>query len=1277
MACVANAGDRAVARQAVELPPLRYPPDLPVSAARPELLAAIRDHQVVVIAGETGSGKTTQIPKMCLELGRGRAGMIGHTQPRRIAARSVAARLAEEIGVELGEEVGWQVRFTDHTSAQTLVKVMTDGILLAALQGDRDLRAYDTIIIDEAHERSLTIDFLLGYLKQLLPRRPDLKVIITSATIDPQRFAEHFAAPGRTVPIIEVSGRTYPVEVRYRPLAREVPGRGADAPPVLVGIDQVSGVVDAVEELWTESAGDGGPQDILVFCSGEREIRDAREALEGLGLPGTTVLPLFGRLSVAEQQRIFAPTGGRRIVVATNVAETSLTVPGIRYVVDTGTARISRYSQRTKVQRLPIEPISQASAGQRAGRCGRLADGICIRLYSEEDFLARPEFTEPEILRTNLASVILQMAALRLGEIEKFPFVQAPDSRQIADGRRLLQELQAISPDGRLTQTGRVIARLPVDPRLARMLIAADQEGALREALIIVSALSIQDPRERPQEAQAQADQSHARFKDEQSDFIGYLNLWNYLKDQQKALSHSAFRRMCGREFLHYLRIREWQDLHTQVRDACRQQGLRSHQGHPASPVQIHQSLLPGLLSHVGLRERTTRDYLGARGAHFSIQPGSTLYRKQPDWVMSAELVETTRLWARVNAPTDPAWVEVAAQHLVKRSYSDPRWDRKRGSAVADERVTLYGIPLVAGRRVGYGVIDPEVSRELFLRHGLVEGDWDSPHEFLRQNHRLVEQIAALEDRTRRRDLLVGEDELFAFYDLRVPETVVSGTDFDQWWKFERRRNPQLLTFTEDFLVRDEAGPVDVTEFPTTWRQGEVELPLTYQFSPGSDADGVTAHIRLEQLNQVQPEGFDWLVPGLREDLAVALLRSLPKSLRRNFVPAPDFAKRALAGIEIGPYPFTEALADALHDLTGVDVRATDFDPGAVPPHLRMTFRVEQSVPRRRGKPRAEKVAEGNDLEALKASLAGSVRDVVATAGASIEQTGLTGWTFGDLPEEFEQTMNGRAVQGFPALIDDGSTVSLRVLPSASERDQATALGLRRLLLLNTTVPWKQILGALSNTQRLTLATGPYADLDALLTDVVAAAIDTIVATRMPNGAVRNEAQFEQALLLVRQHIVPTVLEIVALLVPILQASQEVTLLMDRMTAPAVKDIVADVRSERAALIAPGFISRIGLPDLAQVRRYLLAMKERLEKGPADLRRDEDRAATIAQVLAERDLMLSRLPADRRTGADVRAIDTMIREMRVSLFANRLGTAYPVSPQRIYKAMDKVEDTTP
>ncbi|WP_425451542.1 ATP-dependent RNA helicase HrpA [Branchiibius hedensis] len=1274
---MANAGDRAAARAAVELPPLRYPPDLPVSAARPELLTAIRDHQVVVIAGETGSGKTTQIPKMCLELGRGRVGMIGHTQPRRIAARSVAARLAEEIGVELGDEVGWQVRFTDHTSPQTLVKVMTDGILLAALQGDRDLRAYDTIIIDEAHERSLTIDFLLGYLKQLLPRRPDLKVIITSATIDPQRFADHFAAPGRPVPIIEVSGRTYPVEVRYRPLVREVPGRGADAPPVLVGIDQVSGIVEAVEELWTESAGDGGPQDILVFCSGEREIRDAREALEGLRLPDTSVLPLFGRLSVAEQQRIFAPTGGRRIVVATNVAETSLTVPGIRYVVDTGTARISRYSQRTKVQRLPIEPISQASAGQRAGRCGRLADGICIRLYDEEDFLARPEFTEPEILRTNLASVILQMAALRLGDIEKFPFVQAPDSRQIADGRRLLQELEAISTDGRLTKTGRTIARLPVDPRLARMLIAADQQGALREALVIVSALSIQDPRERPQGAQAQADQSHARFKDDQSDFIGYLNLWNYLKDQQKALSHSAFRRMCGREFLHYLRIREWQDLHTQVRDACRQQGLRTHRGHPASPLQIHQSLLPGLLSHVGLRERATREYLGARGARFSIQPGSTLYRKQPDWVMSAELVETTRLWARVNAPTDPAWVEAAAQHLVKRSYSEPRWDRKRGSAVADERVTLYGIPLVAGRRVGYAAIDPVVSRELFLRHGLVEGDWDSPHQFLRDNHRLVEQVAALEDRTRRRDLLVGEDELFAFYDLRVPETVVSGTDFDTWWKFERKRNPDLLTFTEDFLVRDEAGPVDVTDYPTTWRQGELELPLTYQFSPGSDADGVTVHIRLEQLNQVQPEGFDWLVPGLREDLAVALLRSLPKPLRRNFVPAPDFAKRAIARVEPGPYPFAEALADALHDLTGVDVRAADFDLGAVPPHLRMTFRVERSVPRRRGRPRTEKVAEGNDLDALKATLAGSVRAVVAKAGASIEQTGLTGWSFGELPEEFEQTVNGRAVQGFPALVDDGSTVSLRVLPSAGERDHATALGLRRLLLLNTTVPWKQILGALSNTQRLTLATGPYADLDALLTDVVAAAIDTIVATRMPEGTVRDEAQFEQALLLVRQHIVPTVLEIVALLVPILQASGEVTLLLDRMNAPAVQELVADVRADHAALIAPGFISRIGLPDLAQVRRYLLAMKERLEKGPSDLRRDADRAATIAQVLTERDLMVSRLPADRRTGADVRAIDAMIRELRVSLFANRLGTAYPVSPQRIYKAMDKVEAVTP
>ncbi len=892
---------------------LGYPAELPVVARREDLLAAIRDHQVVVVAGETGSGKTTQLPKMCLELGRGRpgeTGQIAHTQPRRIAARSVAERIAEELGVPLGETVGYQVRFTDHSSDRTAVKVMTDGILLNEMQRDRDLRRYDTIIIDEAHERSLNIDFILGYLAALLPRRPDLKVVITSATIDPQRFARHFARGEEPAPVVEVSGRTYPVEVRYRPLVDPDDPETEDR-------DQVTGICDAVTELWTEHAR-GGPEDILVFLSGEREIRDAADALGGLGLPQTEVLPLYARLSAAEQHRVFRRSGMRRIILATNVAETSLTVPGIRYVIDTGTARISRYSQRTKVQRLPIEAISQASADQRSGRCGRLADGVAIRLYAEDDYDARPAFTDPEILRTNLASVILQMTALGLGDVRRFPFLDPPDARQIADGTRLLEELQAFRSEGespdegegrrgrrgrggrRLTGIGRTLARMPVDPRLGRMLLAADELGCTAEVLVIVAGLSIQDPRERPAEAQAQADQAHARFKDRDSDFVSWLNLWRHVKEQQKALSGSAFRRMCKAEYLHYLRIREWQDLHTQLRQVARSQGLDPTRrtapvDGPVDTERLHRALLTGLLSHVGLRDELRRDYLGARGAHFHLQPGSALFRRQPDFVMSAELVETTRLWARTNAAIDPVWAEEAGAHVVKRSWSEPRWSRDQGAALATERVTLYGVPLVADRTVQYGRIDAEESRELFIRRALVEGEWETTHSFFRANAEMLRRLTALEERARRRDLVVDDDVLHDFYDERVPADVTSARHFDSWWKEESRRQPRLLHFTEDLVRRGEAGAVSGDDFPGRWRHGDLDLRLTYEFDPGSAQDGVTVHIPLPVLNQVRDVGFDWLVPGLREDLAVALIRALPKSTRRHLVPAPDVARAALA----------------------------------------------------------------------------------------------------------------------------------------------------------------------------------------------------------------------------------------------------------------------------------------------------------------------------------------------------------------------------------------------
>ena len=823
---------------------ISYPPELPVSQRRDDIAAAIAAHQVVIVAGETGSGKTTQLPKICLELGRGQSGAgIGHTQPRRIAARTVAERVAEELGTELGDIVGYRVRFTDRSSKATLVKVMTDGILLAEIQRDRTLRRYDTIIIDEAHERSLNIDFILGYLKQLLPRRPDLKVVITSATIDSARFSRHFG----DAPVIEVSGRTYPVEVRYREL----------------GDDQPSGIVEAVRDLMAE-----GPGDILVFLSGEREIRDAAEALgkltPGRVGDGLEILPLYARLSAAEQHRVFAPHSNRRVVLATNVAETSLTVPGIRYVVDTGLARISRYSSRTKVQRLPIEPISRASANQRAGRCGRVADGICIRLYSEEDYLGRPEFTDPEILRTNLAAVILQMTSLGLGDVAAFPFVEPPDTRAVQAGVQLLEEIGALTQAKgerrrtgrpRLTAVGKQLAQLPVDPRLGRMLIEADRLGCLREVIVVTAALSMQDPRERPTDEQELADQKHRRFHDPTSDFAGILGLWRYLKEQQAELSSSAFRRMCKRDYLNYLRVREWQDLDAQLREVAKQLGL-SLNSSPAAADEIHKALLAGLLSHIGLRDGDRRDYLGARGTRFAVFPGSAVFKKPPEFLMAAELVETSRLFARVNARLDPAWAEELGAHLVKRTYSEPHWEKKRGAVMALEKVTLFGVPIVAERPVNYGRIDPETARDLFIRHALVQGEWRTHHRFFAANQALLEEVEELEHRARRRDIVVDDETLFDFYDERVPAAVVSTAHFDSWWKKERHRRPGLLSFTKEMLVHDGAADVGIADYPTQWQHGDVALPLDYAFAPGSAEDGVTVDIPVDALPTVTADDF-------------------------------------------------------------------------------------------------------------------------------------------------------------------------------------------------------------------------------------------------------------------------------------------------------------------------------------------------------------------------------------------------------------------------------------
>ncbi len=1004
---------------------ITYPPELPVTQRRDDIAAAIRDHQVVIIAGETGSGKTTQLPKICLELGRGAGGtLIGHTQPRRIAARSVAERIASELKTELGDLVGYQVRFTDRTSKAGRVKVMTDGILLAELQRDRQLRKYDTIIIDEAHERSLNIDFLLGYLRRLLPRRPDLKLIITSATIDVDRFAAHFDAP-----VVEVSGRTYPVEVRYRPLL-ELPEDDDEGEPIQR--DQTEAIRDAVKELAAE-----GPGDVLVFLPGEREIRDTADELADL--PRTEIVPLYSRLSAAEQHRVFSshPMSVRRVVLATNVAETSLTVPGIRYVVDTGVARISRYSARTKVQRLPVEPISQASANQRSGRCGRVEAGIAIRLYSEEDFEGRPEFTDPEILRTNLASVILQMTSLGLGDIARFPFVEPPDRRNVSAGVQLLDELGALR-DERLTRIGKRLARLPIDPRLGRMILEAERIGCLREVLVIAAALSLQDPRERPVEMRPQADQLHARFKDESSDFLTWLNLWRHLRQQQRELSSSAFRRMCKREFLNYLRVREWQDFESQLRQVCRE--MRIELGQPADTPDadgIHQALLSGLLSQIGLLEerdrkdangrKAMREYLGARGARFAIFPGSGLKGKNPQFLMAGELVETGRLWARQNAAIKPEWAETIGAHLVKRTYSEPHWSKKRASVVAQERVTLYGVPLVADRRVSFGKVDPALSRELFIRHALVYGEWQTRQRFLTENRRLLEEAEELEHRTRRRDLVVDEHTLFDFYDARIPPDVVSGAHFDQWWKTARRQQPDLLTFDPAMLTHDTVEQVNEADYPQQWHSagsgGEgLTFPISYHFEPGAADDGLTIDVPVATLNQVSAEDFSWNVPGLREELVASLIRSLPKQLRVSFVPAPNTAAAFLAAVPPGEEPLLDALERYLRSTTGVVVPREAWDWSKVAEHLRPTFRVVGEGGDEQGR--------GKDLEALKEPLRPQFAAAVAEVTADTTATGQTTWTFGELAPEQTWKRAGHEVRGFPALVDEGATVGLQVCGS-------------------------------------------------------------------------------------------------------------------------------------------------------------------------------------------------------------------------------------------------------
>jgi len=1279
---------------------ITYPPDLPVSERRVEILDAIRDNQVVIIAGATGSGKTTQIPKMCLELGRT---SIAHTQPRRIAARAVAERIAEELNVELGGLVGYQVRFTDQASAETEVKVMTDGILLNALQRDRMLKNYDTIIIDEAHERSLNIDFLLGYLKQLLPQRPDLKLIITSATIDPESFSKHFGG----VPMIEVSGRTFPIEIRYRPLVEDKMSSDdpdddefadeknkATAQPEHSARDYLDGIISALNELDKEA-----PGDVLVFLSGETEIRDAQEAIEGhiaagRMKAGTEVLPLYGRLSAADQHKVFEPSKvaglRRRIILATNVAETSLTVPGIKYVVDAGTARISRYSPRAKVQRLPIEAISQASANQRSGRCGRTSDGIAIRLYSEEDFERRPEFTDPEILRTNLASVILQAASLGLGDISQFPFLQTPDSRGVKDGLDLLKELGAIQNNTgatKLTKIGVDLSRLPIEPRFARMVLESRNHGVTREVMAIVAGLTVQDPRERPLEKRPQADLSHARFTDPTSDFLSLLNLWNYLEEKQKELSSSAFRRMCKAEFLNYLRVREWNDVYRQLKTLTKPLGLSL--GEPKiDPDGIHKSLLSGLLSHIGLKQvsdnklgdkrgahnsprKQQHEFMGARNQKFVIFPGSALAKKPPAAVMSAELVETSRLFARTNAAIDPGWAEKIAGDLCKRSYSEPHWEKNQGAVVAYERVTLFGVTLVAHRRMQYARVDPELCRELFIRHALVDGEWDSKQAFDRSNRALRRQLEELEERSRRRDILADDEVVFAFYDQRIPADVHSTRSFEGWWKKERSTNPDFLTMQRADLLEETEAEHDENEFPSEWVYGDQRLKLKYRFEPGREDDGVTIEVPLPLLARLDPEPFEWLVPGLRLELITGLIKTLPKNIRRQVVPAADWAAKAAATLpEIPQGNLLTTVAKALQSLSGAIVTAQDFDPLRLPDHLRMTYRVIGSTGKNMG--------TNKQLEKLQRGLAEKSRDAVAEVAervtSPLERDGLTSWDFTELPRTVDAKHGGNTVRAYPALVvtNPGTArqeVNIRLMATETDQKREHPLGTRALAIAAVPSPAKYVQEHLTAAEKLILTQSPYANLSALITDAIAASVDSVLFSMREDGMIFQKAEFETLRDRVQGAIMDNIFDAVSQTARILSAVKEAYKAMSQANPMTYLAQLTQEKAHLEQLLQPNFISNAGLTRLPRILIYVRAITMRIQRMLEDSGRDRTASVELDQALNLYETAGGKIPLAPHSPAHIVKVRWMIEEFRVSLFAQSLGTSEPISLQRIKKAL--------
>ena len=1236
------------------LPEIHYDHHLPVAERKADIAKAIAAHQVIIVAGETGSGKTTQLPKICLEAGQGIFGTIAHTQPRRLAARSVASRIGEELKSPLGEQVGYQVRFTDHSRDSTLIKLMTDGILLAEIQHDRFLNRYDTLIIDEAHERSLNIDFLLGYIKLILPKRPDLKVIITSATIDVERFAKHFD----NAPVIEVSGRTYPVETLYRPLeGLELEGRDADQ-----RLQQ--GILAALQEIESIERQGKRLGDVLVFLSGERDIRETHQFLRDAKLPHTEILPLYARLSAAEQNRIFREHSGRRVILSTNVAETSLTVPGIRYVIDPGTARISRYSVRSKVQRLPVEAISQASANQRKGRCGRVAEGICIRLYSEDDFLSRSEFTDPEILRTNLAAVILQMLRMGLGDIAAFPFVDAPDGKIINDGFKLLQELGAVGKDRRITAVGRQLSQLPVDPRLARMLVEAHKNNALHETLIIVSALAVQDPRERPQEKQQAADQRHREFYHDDSDFLTYVNLWEAYEQQRQALSQNQMRKYCKKQFLSYMRMREWRDLHRQLTLACKDLQMRLNDS-PASYSDVHKSLLSGLLSQLGTKDDEA-DYMGARNRRFYLFPASALYKRKPKWVMSAELVETSRLFARTNAKIETQWIEPLARDLVKRNYFEPHWEKKRAQVIAFEQVTLYGLIIVGRRRVSYGAIDPVVAREIFIREALVEGQYDSKGAFQKHNRALIDEVDELEAKSRRRDILVDSETLFQFYDERLPAGIFNGTGFEQWRKEAEGHRPHILQLTKDYLMQHDAVSVTTNRYPDRLRWEGVELPLSYHFAPGESDDGVTVTVPAEALRLLPKHRLEWLVPGMLFEKCVALVRAMPKPVRKNFVPVPDFVNGALEGLTPCDEPLTSIIGRQLTRMTGVRILDEHWQATNLDAHLLMNIRVINQA--------GEVIGQGRDLSQLRRQFSGHGHDSIRKLDKSpLEQEGLLDWSCGELPREISRKAGGLVLKSYPALVDQQDSVAVQLFESVALADDEGRRGLTRLLRIRLSTQLKFALSKMARLPETKLLATHLINQKQLEDDLQNLLIQTVYLAndqKMP----RNREAFVALLERRKGEVVPCAEKLDPMLNDIFRIAQRVSkqlkgkISFDRALA------LADIKQQVQRLLQPGFMAAAGMEWVSHYPRYFKAIETRLEKLPAQVNRDR---LWTEELTALQQMFEERREAHRQhqiVDSGLSLFGWMIEEYRVSLFAQQLGTRFPVSQKRLRKLWEAVEE---